>query len=51
LAQLVLSFTDRERRHQGFGYRLFVSQVEYGTNLVFERRAALDRLHGGRSPV
>ena len=45
LAQLVPSFTDRERRHQGFGYRLFVSQVEYGTNLVFERRAALDRLH------
>ena len=23
------------RRHQGFGYRLFVSQVEYCTNLVF----------------
>jgi hypothetical protein len=45
LAQLVPFFTDRERRHQGFGYRLFVSQVEYCTNLVFEHRAALDRLH------
>src|SRR5512143_319121 len=45
LAQLVPFFSDRERRHQGFGYRLFVSQVEYCTNLVFERRAALDRLH------
>jgi hypothetical protein len=45
LAQLVPFFTDQERRHQGFGYRLFVSQVEYCTNLVFERRAALDRLH------
>src|SRR3954451_15702548 len=45
LAQLVPFFTDRERRHQGFGYRLFVSQVEYCTNLIFERRAALDRLH------
>jgi hypothetical protein len=45
LAQLVPFFTDRERRHQGFGYRLFVSQVEYCNNLIFERRAALDRLH------
>jgi hypothetical protein len=45
LAQLVPFFTDRERRHQGFGYRLFVSQVEYGTNLIFERHAALVRLH------
>jgi hypothetical protein len=45
LAQLVPFFTDRERRHQGFGYRLFVSQVEYCTNLIFHRRAALDRLH------
>lgn len=45
LAQLVPFFTEQERRHQGFGYRLFVSQVEYCTNLVFERRAALDRLH------
>lgn len=44
LAQLVPFFTDRERRHQGFGYRLFVSQVEYCTNLIFDRRAALDRM-------
>jgi len=45
LAQLVPFFTDKERRQQGFGYRLFVSQVEYCNNLIFERRAALDRLH------
>ena len=45
LAQLVPFFTDQERRRQGFGSRRFVSQVEYGTNLVFERRAALDRRH------
>jgi hypothetical protein len=45
LAQLVPFFTDGERRRQGFGYRLFVSQVEYCTNLIFDDRAALDRLH------
>ncbi len=45
LAQLVPFFTDRERRHQGFGYRLFVSQVEYCTNLVLDSRGALDRLN------
>lgn len=45
LAQLVPFFTDGERRRQGFGYRLFISQVEYCTNLVFEQRAALDRRH------
>ncbi len=45
LAQLVPFFTDAERRRQGFGYRLFVSQVEYCTNLIFKRRAGLDRLH------
>jgi hypothetical protein len=45
LAQRVPFFSDRERRHQGFGYRLFVSQVEYCTDLIFHRRAALDRLH------
>jgi hypothetical protein len=44
LAQLVPFFTERERRQQGFGHRLFVSQVEYCTNLIFDRRAALDRL-------
>jgi hypothetical protein len=45
LAQLVPFFSDRERRHQGFGYRLFVSQVEYCTDQIFERRAAQDHLH------
>jgi hypothetical protein len=45
LAQLVPFFTDKERRRQGFGYRLFVSQIEYCTNLIFQRRAALDHLH------
>ncbi len=44
LAQLVPFFTDRERRREGFGYRLFVSQVEYCTNLIFESRAALGPL-------
>ena len=44
LAQLVRCFTDRERRHQGFGYRRFVSQVEYYSNLIFDQRAALDHL-------
>jgi hypothetical protein len=45
LAQLVPFFTDRERRHQGFGYRLLVSQVEYCTNLIFHRHRSLDRRH------
>jgi hypothetical protein len=44
LAQLVPFFTEQERRAQGFGYRLFLSQVEYCHNLIFEQRAALDRL-------
>lgn len=44
LAQLVPFFTDHERRRGGCGHRLFVSQVEYCTNLVFHRRAALDRM-------
>jgi hypothetical protein len=42
LAILVPFFTDRERRGGTWGHRLFVSQVEYCTNLVFHRRAALD---------
>src|SRR5262249_40358133 len=45
LAHLAPFSTGRERRRQGLGCRLFVSQAEYRTNLVFERRAALDRLH------
>jgi hypothetical protein len=44
LAELVPFFTDFERRAGGCGHRLFVSQVEYCTNLVFEQRVALDRL-------
>jgi hypothetical protein len=44
LAQLVPFFTDYERRHGGCGHRLYVSQVEYCTNLTFKRRAALDRI-------
>jgi hypothetical protein len=44
LAQLVPFYSDAERRRQGFGYRLFFSQVEYCHNLVFHRRASLDRL-------
>lgn len=43
LAQLVPFFTPDQRRH-GCGYRLFVSQAEYCTNLIFHRRAALDRM-------
>jgi hypothetical protein len=48
LAPLVPFFTDRERRHPGFGSRRFVSQVAYCTNLVFDDRAALDRRHERR---
>lgn len=44
LAQLVPFFTEQERRRGGCGHRLFASQVEYCTNLVFDRRAALDRI-------
>jgi hypothetical protein len=44
LAQLVPFFTDFERRKGGCGHRLFVSQVEYCTNLVFRRRVRLDRM-------
>lgn len=44
LAQLVPFFTPRERRSAGVDHRLFFSQVEYCDNLIFSRRAALDRL-------
>jgi len=44
LAQLAPFFTAAELRSEGFGYRLFVSQVEYCTNLIFDERAALDNL-------
>jgi hypothetical protein len=44
LAVLTPFFTDRERRREGFAHRLYISQVEYCTNLVFHRRSSLDRL-------
>jgi hypothetical protein len=37
-------FTATERQHAGCQHRLFFSQVEFCDNLVFHRRAALDRL-------
>jgi hypothetical protein len=45
LAQLVPTLTPAEQRRQGYGFRLFVSQVEYCDNIIFHERAALDRLH------
>ncbi len=44
LADLVPFFTARERREAGVPHRLFFAQVEYCDNLIFKRRAALDRL-------
>jgi hypothetical protein len=44
LACLVPFFTARERREAGVQHRLFFAQVEYCDNLIFQRRAALDRL-------
>jgi hypothetical protein len=44
LACLVPFFTARERRQAGVQHRLFFAQVEYCDNLIFKRRAALDRL-------
>ena len=37
-------FTPTERREAACQHRLFVSQVEYCDNLIFQRRAALDAL-------
>lgn len=45
LAQLVPTLTPADQRRQGYGFRLFVSQVEYCDNIIFHERAALDRLH------
>jgi hypothetical protein len=42
LRQLIPFFTYREQRQ--YEHRLFVSQVEYCTNVVFQRRAFLDRV-------
>ncbi len=44
LAQLTPFFTPRERQQAGVEHRLFFSQVELCDNLIFSRRAALDRL-------
>jgi hypothetical protein len=45
LAQRVPTLTPAEQRRAGYGFRLFVSQVEYCDNILFHERAALDRLH------
>ena len=44
LAALTPFFTEQERRAAGCQHRLFFAQVEYCDNLIFRRRAALDRL-------
>jgi len=44
LAHLTPFFTAREREHAGCQHRLFFSQVEFCDNLIFRRRAALDKL-------
>jgi hypothetical protein len=44
LARLTPFFSERERRHAGCQHRLFFSQVEFCDNLIFYRRAALDKL-------
>ena len=44
LAQLTPFFTPRERREAGVQHRLFFFEAEYCDNLIFRRRAALDRL-------
>jgi hypothetical protein len=44
LQQLIPFFTERERRSAGVEHRLFFSQVELCDNLIFSRRAALDRM-------
>ena len=44
LSVLLPYFRERERQHAGCRHRLFFSQVEYCDNLIFRKRAALDRL-------
>ena len=44
LAHLTPFFTAREREEAGCQHRLFFSQVEFCDNLIFRRRAALDKL-------
>src|SRR6202011_5966998 len=44
LARFTPFFTERERKQAGCQHRLFCSQIEYCDNLIFRRRAALDKL-------
>jgi hypothetical protein len=44
LARLTPFFTAAEREQAGCQHRLFFSQVEFCDNLIFHRRAALDKL-------
>jgi hypothetical protein len=44
LARLTPFFTAAERAQAGCQHRLFFSQVEFCDNLIFNRRAALDKL-------
>jgi hypothetical protein len=44
LARFTPFFSERERRQAGCQHRLFFSQVEFCDNLIFYRRAALDKL-------
>src|SRR6202008_1118169 len=44
LARFTPFFSDTERRQSGCQHRLFFSQVEFCDNLIFRRRAALDKL-------
>jgi hypothetical protein len=44
LAYFTPFFTEAERKEAGCQHRLFFAQVEYCDNLIFHRRAALDRL-------
>ncbi len=44
LPQLIPFFTPRERRWAGIDHRLFFAQTEFCDNMIFSRRAALDRM-------
>jgi hypothetical protein len=44
LARFTPFFTEQERRYAGCQHRLFFSQIEFCDNLIFRRRAALDKL-------
>src|SRR6516164_3392893 len=49
LARLTPFFTETERKQAGCQHRLFFSQIEFCDNLIFHRRAALDKLGSGSS--